>query len=58
MGLYWINGVDWGEIDGVWIVISGVGCAVCELYSGDMDNIVGGVMYVGGDVLYGWATGR
>jgi hypothetical protein len=49
MLVYWLFST---EFDTIFVVMSGVICGVGELYSGDMDNIMTGILYIGFDYLY------
>lgn len=51
-GLYWIYEISLFEIDVIFIIMSGILCAAGELFSGDMDNIVTGIIYIGFDYIY------
>ncbi len=40
------------EFDMNFLVLSGIICGWGELYSGDMDNIMTGILYIGFDYIY------
>jgi dolichol kinase len=44
--------ISFEDLDVWFVLVSGVACGIGELYSGDMDNVMIGMVYVGCDYVY------